>query len=487
MVTRNLRLWSYLFLMVVLVIFFAACAAPTPSVVEKTVKETVVVSQTVKETVVVPQTVAPQVVKETVVVPVTAVPPTAAPAPKQLTVYHWWTAGGEKQAMDVIFKNFTAANPSIKIVDNPVAGGGGIGLKTVMQGMLAAGIPPDTFQTLSGSELKMYVDGKYLADVEDVWKAQNLDTNYPAVVGRMVTFDGKKMAIPVSIHRANWLFYNVKLFKDLNLKPPTNVDELIATAKTIKEKKPEVSPIGLGTRDKWTANFLFDVIMLSVGGADKYEQFYTGKLDAATDPTVKTSFEKYKELIPYLYPYHGAKVWSDIPGPLAQGQIAMYVLGDFAAGQLVAGGFKEGTDWEAVAFPGGDKEVFLMIVDCFTRPKGIKNPDSATAWLTNLTTPKTQAEFTIVKGSIAATKLVQASNYPDPLHQEDVKAWSGKRIVPASAHGALAPQAFLSDWADILTGFLFTGDVQRALDSTALVMKNDAVTEQSAWYWAASY
>jgi glucose/mannose transport system substrate-binding protein len=125
-----------------------------------------------------------------------------------------------------------------------------------------------------------------------------------------------------------------------------------------------------------------------------------------------------------------------------------------------------------------------MIVDCFTLPKGIKHPEAATLWLNNLTDPNTQAEFTIIKGSIAASKLVPASNYPDSLHQRDSEVWAGKRIVPASAHGALAPQNFLSDWQDILTGFLFTGDIQRALDSTALVMQNYDVAGQSAWYWA---
>jgi len=450
---------------VILSMVLAACAPPAPVIQTVEVIKTVEVEKIVE-----------------VQVPATAEP--AAPEANELTVYHWWTAGGEKQAMDVIFSHFTAANPDIKIVDNPIAGGGGITLKTVMQGMLAAGIPPDTFQTLSGSELKQYVDGAYLDPVDDVWQDKNLDTDYPEVVGKMVTFDGKKMAIPVSIHRANWLFYNVKLFEELGLTPPTDVDELIAVAKTIQEKKPDVAPIGLGSRDKWTAVFLFDVVLLSVGGPDVYEQFYTGQLDPATDPNVKAAFEKYKELIPYIYQYHGAKVWSDIPGPLAEGQIGMYVLGDFAAGQLNAGGYAEGTDWEAVGFPQKPEEVFLMIVDCFTLPKGIKHPAAATAWLNNLTDPATQAEFTIIKGSIAASKLVPASNYPDSLHQRDSEVWASKRIVPASAHGALAPQNFLSDWQDILTGFLFTGDVQRALDSTALVMTNYDVAGQSAWYWA---
>ncbi|TMJ02638.1 MAG: hypothetical protein E6H01_06500, partial [Bacillati bacterium ANGP1] len=67
-----------------------------------------------------------------------ATPALYAADQQQLLIYHWWTAGGERQAMQVIFDWFTKKNPTTKIVDNPVAGGGGITLKTVLLGMLAA-------------------------------------------------------------------------------------------------------------------------------------------------------------------------------------------------------------------------------------------------------------------------------------------------------------------------------------------------------------
>ena len=66
------------------------------------------------------------------------------------------------------------------------------------------------------------------------------------------------------------------------------------------------------------------------------------------------------------------------------------VIGDFAAGLLTQAGFVEGRDWEAVGFPQQPQEVYLMIVDTFTRPSGIKHPEATTAWLTNLTDPKMQ-------------------------------------------------------------------------------------------------
>jgi len=405
-------------------------------------------------------------------------------ASKELVVYHWWTAGGERQAMDKIFEWFTKKNPDIKITDNPIAGGGGITLKTVLQGLLAAKMPPDTFQSLSGAELKSYIDGNYLDPVDDIWKDQNLDTNYPAVIGKMTTFNGHHYGIPMNAHRANWLFYSKKVFDELQLKPPTNVDEMIAAAKTIQEKKPDVSPIGIGTREKWPAVFLFDVVLLSVGGPDVYEKFYTGQLDVMNDATLKAALTKYKELIPYLYKNHGAKTWSDIAGPMAEGKFGMMIIGDFAAGQLVQAGYKEGVDWEAEGFPKQPEEVFLMIVDTFTRPTGIQHPDANTAWLTNLTDPKMQQDFNLIKGSIAIHKDVPDSAYPDSLHQRASQIFKTKRIVPSSIHGVLAPPAFLSDWQDILTRFLYAPDVDRILGEINDSMTLNKVADAGQWYWA---
>ena len=408
----------------------------------------------------------------------------ATPGPQasshDLTVYHWWTAGGERDAMSKIETDFRAAYPDIAVHDNPAAGGGGIALKTVMQGMLAAGLPPDTFQSLSGGELKTYVDGGYLDNVDDIWSSQSLDSKYPPVLSRMVTFNGHKMAIPISIHRANWLFYNVPIFKQYNLTPPTDVDELIADAKVLSTHG---IYIGLGTRDKWTVAFLFDAVLLSVAGPNTYERFYTGLLDVESDALVREAFVKFKELIPYLYPDFGSQAWTDMPGQLMGSQVGMMVLGDFAAPLLTAAGFQEGRDWEAVGFP-AKPEVFLMVVDTFTRPKDIKHPDATTDWLTNLAGSKTQADFTILKGSIAPNEDVPVSNYSNALQQRASLAFKTLRVVPSSVHGALAPLAFLDDWLDVLTVFIYSPDVDRALSQTAMYMKIGDVAGNSAWYWA---
>src|SRR5947209_20212535 len=80
----------------------------------------------------------------------TAAPVLYAADQQQLVIYHWWTAGGEGHAMQVIFDAFTKKNASTNIVDNPEAGGGGIGLKSVVLGRRGAKMPPQTLHTLSG-------------------------------------------------------------------------------------------------------------------------------------------------------------------------------------------------------------------------------------------------------------------------------------------------------------------------------------------------
>ena len=398
----------------------------------------------------------------------------------KLVIYHWWTAGGEKQAINKLFELFKKAYPDIEIVENPIVGGGGTTLRTVLMGLLAAGMPPDTFQSLSGADLKTYVDGNYLQPVDDIWNAQKLDEYFPPLMKKMVTFKGHVYAIPMSIHRANWLMYNKKLFDELGLKPPKNVDELLEVCKKIKEKRPDLWPISLGTRDKFTAVFLFDAVLLSVAGPDVYEKFYTGRIDVRNNPLIEKAFEYYAKLIPYIYPYHSAQTWDQA---LGRDDWVMMVIGDFAVGYMMAVGRKYGVDWDAVPFP-AEPNTFLMIVDTFTLPKKAKNEDSARKWLKFIAEAEPEKEFTILKGSIAPHKLVPVDVYPDEVRRIDVKDFRGARIVPSSIHGVLAPQSFLSEYQDILINFLYSPDVNRVLRQIDDAMKFYKVKENSEWYWA---
>src|ERR1700738_5075266 len=81
----------------------------------------------------------------------------ACPAPaaenKQLEVFSWWTSGGEAVALDALFKVYKQKNPDVEVSNAAITGGGGSAARPVLQTRLAAGNPPDTWQTHSGPEL----------------------------------------------------------------------------------------------------------------------------------------------------------------------------------------------------------------------------------------------------------------------------------------------------------------------------------------------
>ena len=110
-----------------------------------------------------------QEVVKTVVVEATAVPKTP-----QIEIFHWWTAPGEREAADAMFAALAAKYPEVEVVENPVPGGGGTEHRIVLKARITAGIPPDTFQTLGGAELKDYVDCNVLQPLDDFYAANRL-------------------------------------------------------------------------------------------------------------------------------------------------------------------------------------------------------------------------------------------------------------------------------------------------------------------------
>ncbi|HEX9531872.1 MAG TPA: extracellular solute-binding protein, partial [bacterium] len=210
---------------------------------------------------------------------------------RKLEIFHWWTAGGEREAADAMFKALKAKYPDIELVENPVAGGGGVSHRVVLQARLSAGIPPDTWQTLGGAELKSYVDGGYLTPLDTLYSELKYGDAIPKPLASAVTIGGHPYVVPLNMHIQNILYYNKKLFTELNLQPPTTYDELLAAAKAIKAARPKMSPLGLGTKEKWEAAFFLDSLLLELGGPEYYVNLYKGGVDVTSDPNFKTALD----------------------------------------------------------------------------------------------------------------------------------------------------------------------------------------------------
>ncbi|MDW8186288.1 MAG: ABC transporter substrate-binding protein [Anaerolineae bacterium] len=442
----------------VLALFLSACAPATTPAPQEIVRTVVVTQQIV----------------------VTATP---RPEEKKLEIFHWWTAGGEREAADAMLKAFKDKYPDVEIVENPVPGGGGVSHRVVLQARLSAGLPPDTFQTLGGAELKSYVDGGYLVPLDDLWAELKYAEVIPGPLAKAVNINGHYYSVPLNMHIQNILYYNKKLFDELKLQPPTTFEELVAVAKAIKQARPNMSPIALGTKEKWEAAFLFDSVLLEVGGPEYYVKLYKGEVDITNDPTFRTALERLQTLIPYIYPNHAGLTWDESCGLLVSGDSAMVLMGTWAIGYFKSRGWTPGTDFGAVTFPQKPDRILLFHPDTYGLTKGAPHPQTTMNWLRVVASPDLQIPTNVTQGGLFARLDIDPSHFPDPIRQElqtYVRNNPSKLIL--DQHGSIAPFSFTQAYWDVMAAFMAQPDVDRTIRSVSDLFKTYNVKQEAAWY-----
>ncbi len=397
----------------------------------------------------------------------------------EFIIFHYWTAGGEREAIDALFKLYQKRNPGVKIVENPVAGGGGETMLAVLMSNLAAGMPPDSFQDHSGNLLKDYFDAGYIEPIDDIWAEASFEARIPAPWVRNLKFKGHVYSAPINAHRT-WLWYNKKIFTDLGIKPPEDYEELLEACKKIKEAKPEVSPLALGTREKVWVTYLYDMVLLATGGPDFYERANTGQIDFANDPTFREAIERLAALIPYIYPWHATKTWDEAGALLKTGEAAMYWMGDWILGYYLNIGMEPEVDFSAVAIP---HDIWLGMTDSFPLPKGAPHPNNAKDWIRMCLTKEAQEAFNLIKGSVAMVNDVPPDVYPDPYRRQSARDLKSSRVVVGGFHGGLYTASFGSELMDILTRFLVDKDVDATIQAIAEAAERTNLAEACSWFW----
>ena len=92
-----------------------------------------------------------------------------------------------------------------------------------------------------------------------------------------------------------------------------------------------VTPFTIGTKFLWTAAGVFDYINLRTNGYDVHNDLTAGKIKY-TDPRIKQTFMNWKQLIEEcgFVDNHASMSWQDAIAPFANGDAAMYVMGNFS-------------------------------------------------------------------------------------------------------------------------------------------------------------
>ncbi len=391
-----------------------------------------------------------------------------SPASSQVEILDWWTAGGEKDAIDGLLALFHQQHPTEMVL--PTAIEGSTAARTLIQTRMIGGDPPDTFQANGGWDLLAWVlyNNRDAAaskmDAVDA-EAQGWADVMPQAVLDTVSFAGTCYGVPLDIHRINTLFYSKALFDRFVPAMPASLDEVFSVAAALR-RSGIAAPIALGTKDGTLPLVFFENLLVSRAGGAYYRDFMLGRGDPFA-PEISAAVDDLATLLTYANANSAQLTWSQAADRVLTQDAAMTIMGDWDKGYMVSRGATINIDFGASPMP-GTAGTFVFTTDTFGLPQGALNRDGTIAMLTTFGSKEGQDTFNPVKGSISPRSDTDVTVYDDMGQQtiSDFRQASQSGTVVA-ATAMLAPPAFMSEINTALLQFVVDGNKSTVLHRIA--------------------
>ncbi len=381
----------------------------------------------------------------------------------ELEIFSWW-AGDEGPALEALIELYEETYPGVKVINATVTGGAGIHAKAVLKTRMLGGDPPDSFQVHAGQELiGTWVVAERMQDLTWLFEEEGWYDVFPDDLFDLLSTDEGIWSVPVNIHRSNVLYFIPANLEKWGVEAPDTWDEFLEIAPILEEQG--VIPMSVG--ENWTATHLWESVALDVLGPDKYGDLWDGKL-AWTSPEVIEVWELFGKILAYTNPDAPSLSWQQATDMLVEGQAAFNIMGDWASGYLSTTLKVEpvtGYGWKASP---GTEGIFMALSDSFGLPVGCRNEENTIAWLKTIASRQGQDTFNPLKGSISARIDSDLSKY-DVYLQSAANDWQTDRIVGSLAHGVVANERFMNDFATVMDIFLASKDAQAAANAAQAV------------------
>jgi raffinose/stachyose/melibiose transport system substrate-binding protein len=223
-------------------------------------------------------------------------------------------------------------------------------MRTVLQTQLRSEEGPDVFNWGSGPSFGgALAKAGLLYDLTDAY-AEN-DWQVYDFAKERVTFDGKVYGIPGEMETIG-IFYNADIFEEQGIEPPETLDDLRATADTLKTAG--ITPMAVGDQEGWEGGHLLSMALSSMVGSDGMEAFLSGE-KPWDSPEVVQALQFWKDANDSgLLPESPTSVDYDT-------STSYYFSGDAAmipTGSWLVGEIDDSTDFETryMPFPGPNGE-----------------------------------------------------------------------------------------------------------------------------------
>ncbi|WP_108261868.1 ABC transporter substrate-binding protein [Mangrovicoccus ximenensis] len=381
-----------------------------------------------------------------------------------IEVLHHWVSESESAALNVVRERM--AEQGFGWQDSAVGGMSGANATQALRTRLASGNPPGAMQFLGYEGLNWNAEGV----VRDFSEPANEKGWFDAIepeVAEFVTADGKFFAMPINMHRQNWIWANKKVFDANGLSVPQTWAELIAMGPKLKAAG--VVPLATGD-EAWQIQLIFDALVTDLNGPDFYRKALV-ELDteALSSPGMIAVFDTLREVRGLVDDGFVGRDWAVATGMVASGEAAMQVHGDWAKGEFLAHGLKEGEDFLCFATPSKTPS-YLFLIDSFgaftTRDAATTAAQAALA--ETIMDPEVQRAFNRIKGSIPARSDVSVDGFDScavKSFEDRAAAIGNGAMLGALTHGFASQPQFAAVFADVVGQFFVTDMTsQQAVD-----------------------
>ncbi|NIY94268.1 ABC transporter substrate-binding protein [Vibrio diazotrophicus] len=380
---------------------------------------------------------------------ISAVTPASA---GEVEVLHWWTAGGEANAISVLKDMLEQQGYSW--IDFGVEGGGGESAMRVLRTRAVSGNPPSA-ANIKGPDIQEWARLGFLTNLNSVANPEHWDDVIPKMITNVMKYDNHYVAVPVNVHRVNWLWANSEVFAKAGAKIPTSMDEFFTAADKIKAIG--LIPLAHGSQP-WQNATLFEVIALDVLGAKDYiKAFVDLDMDTLGGEKMIEVFTQFKRVRSYVDNNSPGRDWMTATSMVIKGEAGMQIMGDWAKGEFSAAGKVPGKDYVcAPAFGTAGKFTYNVDSFAFFDLQDEENFKAQQALASTILDPKFQEVFNLNKGSIPVRLDMDMSHFDqcalDSMREFKSSAKTGD-LVPSMAHGMSTTSYVQSAMFDVITNF----------------------------------
>jgi glucose/mannose transport system substrate-binding protein len=287
---------------------------------------------------------------------------------------------------------------------------------------------------------------------------------------------GKTYGVPTGAHRSNVLWFNLDLLRKAGVEPPAGDYTLAAFLADLRKVSASgATALCLGGKDPFTTVELFENTLLSTIGAAGWRDMAADRLDWRS-AKVRTALRSFGDMLAYADPDAGALTWDAATKKLMSGGCAFESVNDSAYGELIAGGAKAGSVFDAAAFPGTGGS-FLAIVDVFVAATKAENAKNALAFLSGINKPETQIAFSKAKGSVPVLRNVDVSSLPAYQQQSSRTLWASP-VLLSVAHGEAMSPAFQEGFYDAVATYIRTRNPDAFAKDLQNAVANDRIPQR---------